>query len=291
MKLNLDGIGVEFTKPDAVVAHSSLVLYGMPGSGKTTLAASAVEVPELRDVLVLDFENSTASVADKYGDHPNLDVVQLRDWAQSVRTIEAVLTQEHQYKTVVLDPVNGFAQFYLIEMRRRVARKTELSAKARLTPRESAELAALNKVKVPDNVNNSMGDPGITEADYGALGIEMTALMARLNAAPFFVILNTHADNYSSRTQTREVLRPDMPGNVGRKVMTQKPHVVGFMDIVEGKTPEGKTVEGHRIRFKPGKVGSLPFEAKSRVGLREQIINPTMADLWEAMNANKQHAN
>lgn len=290
MKLDLGGIGVEFTKPQSVLAHASLVFYGMPGCGKTTLSASAVEVPELRDVLLLDFENSSAAVADKYGDHPNLDVVQLRNWTQAVRTIEAVLTQEHQYKTVILDPVNGFAQFYLIEMRRRVARKTELSAKSRLTPRESAELAALSKVKVPDNVNNSMGDPGITEADYGALGIELTALMARLNAAPFLVILNTHADNYSSRTQTREILRPDMPGNVGRKVMTQKPHVVGFMDVIEGKNKDGEAVTGHRIRFKPGKVGSLPFEAKSRVGLSEQIINPTMADLWEAMNTSK-HAN
>lgn len=285
MKLDLSGLGVEFTKPQALVSQASIVLYGMPGSGKTTLAASAVEVPELAPVLILDFENSTAAVAEKYGEHPDIDVVQIRTWAQAVKILDRILTTEHQYKTVVIDPVNGMIQLLQLEMRNRVARKIELGEKARRTPAEEAEFKALSKVNVPDRSNNSMGEPGTTEADYGVIGNEVTSLMARLNAAPFLAILNTHADNYSSRTQTREILRPDMPGNVGRKVMTQKPHVVGFMDSQTAMV-DGKVREAFRIQFRPGKVGSLPFEAKSRVGLRDEIINPTMSDLWEAMNSN-----
>ena len=285
MKLNLDGLGVEFTKPQALVSQASIVLYGMPGCGKTTLAASAVDVPELRDVLILDFENSSAAVAEKYGEHPNLDVVQLRDWKKATQVLDLVLTTPHQYKTVVIDPVNGLMQLLQIEMKRRVSRKIELSAKAKLTAREGAELKALAKVNIPSATNNSMGEPGTTEADYGLIGNEATHLMARLNAAPFLVIMNTHADQYSSRTQPREILRPDMPGNVGRKVVTQKPHVVGFMDSQTAMV-DGEMREAFRIQFRPGKVGSLPFEAKSRVGLRDEIINPTMSDLWEAMNNN-----
>lgn len=285
MKLDLSGLGVEFTKPQALVSQASIVLYGMPGSGKTTLAASAVEVPELAPVLILDFENSTAAVAEKYGEHPDIDVVQIRTWAQAVKILDRILSTEHQYKTVVIDPVNGMIQLLQLEMRNRVARKIELGEKARRTPAEEAEFKALSKVNVPDRSNNSMGEPGTTEADYGVIGNEVTSLMARLNAAPFLAILNTHADNYSSRTQTREILRPDMPGNVGRKVMTQKPHVVGFMDSQTAMV-DGKVREAFRIQFRPGKVGSLPFEAKSRVGLRDEIINPTMSDLWEAMNNN-----
>lgn len=285
MKLDLSGLGVEFTKPQALVSQASIVLYGMPGCGKTTLAASAVDVPELRDVLILDFENSSAAVAEKYGEHPNLDVVQLRDWKKATQVLDMVLTTPHQYKTVVIDPVNGLMQLLQIEMKRRVSRKIELSGKAKLTPRESAELKALAKVNIPSATNNSMGEPGTTEADYGLIGNEATHLMARLNAAPFLVIMNTHADQYSSRTQPREILRPDMPGNVGRKVVTQKPHVVGFMDSQTAMV-DGEMREAFRIQFRPGKVGSLPFEAKSRVGLRDEIINPTMSDLWEAMNNN-----
>jgi hypothetical protein len=285
MKLDLSGLGVEFTKPQALVSQASIVLYGMPGSGKTTLAASAVEVPELAPVLILDFENSTAAVAEKYGEHPDIDVIQIRTWAQAVKVLDRILTTEHQYKTVVIDPVNGMIQLLQLEMRNRVARKIELGEKARRTPAEEAEFKALSKVNVPDRSNNSMGEPGTTEADYGVIGNEVTSLMARLNSAPFLAILNTHADNYSSRTQTREILRPDMPGNVGRKVMTQKPHVVGFMDSQTAMV-DGKVREAFRIQFRPGKVGSLPFEAKGRVGLRDEIINPTMSDLWEAMNSN-----
>jgi hypothetical protein len=285
VKLDLSDLGVEFTKPKALLSQASIVLYGMPGCGKTTLAATAVDVPELRDVLILDFENSTAAVAEKYGEHPNLDVVQLRDWSTSVRVLSKVLAGGHQYKTVVLDPINGLIQQLQVEMKRRVSRKVELSEKTRRSSVEEAELKALSKVNVPDRSNNSMGDPGTTEADYGVIGNEVTSLMARLNAAPFLAIMTTHADNYSSRTQTREILRPDMPGNVGRKVMTQKPHVVGFMDNQTAMV-DGKVREAFRIQFRPGKVGSLPFEAKSRVGLRDEIINPTMSDLWEAMNSN-----
>jgi hypothetical protein len=284
MKLDLSGLGVEFTKPQALVSQASIVLYGMPGSGKTTLAASAVEVPELAPVLILDFENSTAAVAEKYGEHPDIDVIQIRTWAQAVKVLDRILTTEHQYKTVVIDPVNGMIQLLQLEMRNRVARKIELGEKARRTPAEEAEFKALSKVNVPDRSNNSMGEPGTTEADYGVIGNEVTSLMARLNSAPLLAILNTHADNYSSRTQTREILRPDMPGNVGRKVMTQKPHVVGFMDSQTAMV-DGKVREAFRIQFRPGKVGSLPFEAKGRVGLRDEIINPTMSDLWEAMNS------
>jgi hypothetical protein len=285
MKLDLSGLGVEFTKPQALVSQASIVLYGMPGSGKTTLAASAVEVPELAPVLILDFENSTAAVAEKYGEHPDIDVIQIRTWAQAVKVLDRILTTEHQYKTVVIDPVNGMIQLLQLEMRNRVARKIELGEKARRTPAEEAEFKALSKVNVPDRSNNSMGEPGTTEADYGVIGNEVTSLMARLNSAPFLAIMTTHADNYSSRTQTREILRPDMPGNVGRKVLTQKPHVVGFMDNQTAMV-DGKVREAFRIQFRPGKVGSLPFEAKGRVGLRDEIINPTMSDLWEAMNSN-----
>lgn len=285
MKLDLSDLGVEFTKPKLLLNQASIVLYGMPGCGKTTLAATAVDVPELRDVLILDFENSTAAVAKKYGEHPNLDVVQLRDWSTSVRVLNKVLAGGHQYKTVVLDPINGLIQQLQVEMKRRVSRKIELSEKSRRSSAEEAELKALRKVNVPDRSNNSMGDPGTTEADYGVIGYEVTSLVARLNAAPFLAIMNTHADDYSSRTQPREILRPDMPGNVGRKVMTQKPHVVGFMDS-QTAVVDGEVREAFRIQFRPGKVGSLPFEAKSRVGLRDEIINPTMSDLWEAMSSN-----
>lgn len=284
MGLNLDGLGVQITKPEAMLSQASMVFYGLPGSGKTTLAASAVEVAELSPVLVLDFENSSAAVAAKYGDHPNLDVIQLRTWAQSVKTIDAVLQQDHGYKTVIVDPVNGLLQMCQIAMRDQVRRKIELLSKPKPTPKESAQLKALSRVKVPDAANNSMGDVGTTEADYGVIGNEAISLMARMNAAPFLVIMNTHADEYSSRTQTREILRPDMPGKVGRRVMTQKPHVVGFMDIVDGKDGDGKPVTAHRIQFKAGKVGSLPFEAKSRLGLEKPFINPTMPILWDAMN-------
>src|SRR5690554_3790531 len=105
MDLDLSDLGLEITKPKAGLETASVLFYGPIGCGKTTLASTVVEVAELSPVLVVDFENSTASIADKYGDHPDLDVIQVRDWKKAESLIETLCTKPHKYKTIIIDPM------------------------------------------------------------------------------------------------------------------------------------------------------------------------------------------
>lgn len=57
----------------------SVCIYGGPGTGKTTLAASAVEVPDMNPVLHLNIENGTQSVSSVY---PDLEIIDIDRFKQ-----------------------------------------------------------------------------------------------------------------------------------------------------------------------------------------------------------------
>lgn len=53
--------------------------YGKVGVGKTRLAASAEEIPEFRDVLLIDAEAGTVSLQDT---NPTIPTITIEDWSQ-----------------------------------------------------------------------------------------------------------------------------------------------------------------------------------------------------------------
>jgi hypothetical protein len=92
------------TRMDAttdVVPPRRILIYGDSGCGKTRLIGSAQKVPELADVLVLDLDKGTATLAGTA-----VSAVPART-AQDVESVLWLLKQGHpsvaQFKTVVLD--------------------------------------------------------------------------------------------------------------------------------------------------------------------------------------------
>ena len=85
----------------------SVCIYGGPGTGKTTLAASAIEVPDMNPVLHLNIENGTQSVKDIY---PDLEIIDIERFKQ-LQTVYDALYQGQDfdaqtcagYRTVILD--------------------------------------------------------------------------------------------------------------------------------------------------------------------------------------------
>lgn len=293
LKLDFTDLGLEFTTPDAMVPESAMTLYGAPGSWKTTIAASAVEVPELCPVLYLDAENSTASVAAKYGEHPQLDVLQLRSWTHAVAVLKRVAEQRHKYKTVVVDPINTLSHYLQIHMIRRVEEKRALARipSNKLTPEQRLRVEELAAVKVQDNVNNSLGEATTSLPDYGVIGTKFTEIIYGLTAAPFFTIFVTHATDKVNDKTKQVYTRPDMAGSVGADRLRQKPHVVAFTQLKQDK--EGK--ERCIMHFKGGlgHINGVPFEAKERLGgvLGDYMVDPTMPKLWSMMNQGKEAEN
>lgn len=80
--------------------HMSILVYGDVGVGKTRLAGSADDVPELRPVLVIDAEGGTFTLRNTY---PNCDVIRVTSWDQLQTVFNELHAGVHDYRTVVID--------------------------------------------------------------------------------------------------------------------------------------------------------------------------------------------
>lgn len=81
----------------------NLLLYGSPGVGKTTLAATAQDSPHGRKVLVIDVEGGTRSIADRH----DIDVIQPVNFDEVRDIFEWIVTDDtHEYRTFVIDTVS-----------------------------------------------------------------------------------------------------------------------------------------------------------------------------------------
>ena len=85
----------------------SLCIYGGSGAGKTTLAASSMDVPDMNPVLHLNIENGTQSIKDIYPDLEILDIARFKQ-------LQAVYDELYRgqdfdtqtcagYRTIILD--------------------------------------------------------------------------------------------------------------------------------------------------------------------------------------------
>lgn len=90
------------------MAFINLLVYGDPGVGKTVLAASADKVPEMRPVIFIDIEGGTFSIRERY---PEVKVVRVESWDDMQSIYDALLMEDHGYRTVVLDSLTEIQKF------------------------------------------------------------------------------------------------------------------------------------------------------------------------------------
>jgi phage nucleotide-binding protein len=84
----------------------NMVLFGVPGCGKTTLAASAQDSPHGRNVLFIDVEGGTRSIADR----ANIDVIRPESIADVQELYHWLIDMsdvgQEPYKTIVIDTIS-----------------------------------------------------------------------------------------------------------------------------------------------------------------------------------------
>ena len=78
------------------------MIYGMPGVGKTVLAASAQRVPDMSPVLFIDVDKGTMSIRDEDG---AIDLLEIDSWNQVTPALGVLQRGKHKYKTLVLDSI------------------------------------------------------------------------------------------------------------------------------------------------------------------------------------------
>lgn len=91
---------VPVTKPRRPDDSFTMLFYGPPKVGKTLLAGTAADVPELGPVLLLALEDGSSVLAENY---PDMDVVVLEDYPTAAKVIDALTSGQTQYRTVIVD--------------------------------------------------------------------------------------------------------------------------------------------------------------------------------------------
>lgn len=292
MRLDLSDLGVEVIKPGQVPALSSFTIFGPPGCGKTTLACSAVEVDDLTPVLVLDFEDSAAAVNDKYPDHPDIDIVPLRTWAHARDVIRRVLSTDHGYRTIVLDPINGLSRLLQIHMNQRVETKRRLMQACELGQISATDLKRrlteqnLVAVKVPEATNNSLGEASTTQADYGVIGTKLLEIVQGFVQQPALAVFVTHTKVKKNDKGQSVAIGPDMAGSMAGEELERKPGLVGLMQMHTSQDKGGNVAESTTIAFHSGHLQGLPYMAKRRGRVPARLDNPTMAMIHAHVTGN-----
>lgn len=88
--------------------YLNILVYGESGVGKTALGGSADDVPDLRPVLVVDFEGGTESLVRR---NPEVDQVRVTTWDEMQKVYDELLRGKHGYQTVMLDSLTEVQKF------------------------------------------------------------------------------------------------------------------------------------------------------------------------------------
>lgn len=92
----------QITKIEETLSFLKLLVYGASGIGKTFLAGSAQDVPEMGRVLYCDVEGGITTLRGR----KDLDVVRITQYEQIIEVAKYMQQNPDVYATLVIDPLN-----------------------------------------------------------------------------------------------------------------------------------------------------------------------------------------
>ena len=237
---------------DTVSSHMNTLLYGWPGVGKTSLAGEAADIPEMRDVLFLNFEGGLVSLAHR----TDIKAVDIR----SIADLEAAFwkLQRGEYKgvrTVVID---------------------------NLTEMQTLSLETIASARVE---RKGTGDRDqLFMEDYGKSTAQLRRLMRWFRDLPIHVIMTAHPkaivvgqENVPAPLRTPSMIKPSLTDKLSDSVM-------GYVDFVWYyfiRETDGKT-ERVLVTRKKGVVEAKTRGHRFSEALGDGIIvNPTLSGLFK----------
>lgn len=251
--------------PQMFMSKMNILIYGDPGSGKTHLAGTAQDVPEMADVHVFNIDGGIMTLASR-GDIHATDIHSVNELEEELFKISNGDPKYANTKTVVIDNI------------------TELQTLAleSITTAEYANRRKKNKDYTIDEVYLE---------DYGVAGKRLARILRGFRDLPIHVVYIAHRkDKMRQGTNTLEESKPNLTDKLGTAIM-------GYMDFVwylytadeiTGDEETGYQSETHRyLLTQPmnnfaAKTRGADFAA--RIGA--VIKDPNMVDIMSEYNNN-----
>jgi hypothetical protein len=100
--------GIRLERVHEIEPNFNMLLYGRSGVGKTWLAGSAFDVPEMKRVLYIDVEGGTLTLRK---DFPQIDVARVKTWKDVQAIYDELYAGGHGFSTVILDSLTEIQKF------------------------------------------------------------------------------------------------------------------------------------------------------------------------------------
>ena len=237
-------------KASEVGEPRSILFFGPPKRGKSTCAASIVEVPGYERTLVIDVEGGAAAISQHY---PTVDVIEVRTAEDFDGIVTALVNGE------LVEPTSG-------EPYQCVIIDTLDKAQERKLDWFEKQPEAYTKSGAKDTLYK-----------WGAIKAWMTRLADALHMAPFLTIFVAHVMD-DKNEKTGIVTQTVAIGGSAKQTFPATPDLVGYYDIDRVKE-NGKMVSIRTVDFTvtDKRVTGQRYADK----LDGKLAEPTMKKIYE----------
>lgn len=251
--------GYTITK-DMFAAKMNILIYGEPGSGKTYLAGTAQDVPEMANIHVFNVDGGIMTLAER-GDIRATNIRSVDDLEKEL--YRAANPKDEKYKDVRTIVIDNLSELQILSLEEKTRREFEKRRKN-------------DKQYTIDNVYVE---------DYGESTKQLARVLRSYRDLPIHVIYTAHKkDKMRKGTQILEESKPNLTDKLCTSVM-------GYMDMVwylytqdevEGNEEETRTITNRYLLTQP--VNNYHAKTRGDKFPRELGIvvkNPTFSDIWQ----------
>lgn len=171
-KKGLNGVTIQIQRVRPGDLKLNLLLYGLPGVGKTTLALQANDHPAMAPALVLNLEGGLLSVASR-GDVDEVPIRSTREFEDALIALANKQGDFAKYRTVIIDSGSELAK-------RSLSEKTKLNTERQLRRKTEAERAKDDRT-----------EDDIQIEDYGKMTAQMRRLFTMARDLPVHTIVTS----------------------------------------------------------------------------------------------------
>ena len=285
---NVAAQAFKISSMDDEFQYLTMLVYGVPGSGKTTLCATAADVDDMADVLMIDIESGKLTIKNnaRIKNKGRIDAIRVTSYKQ--------LAEVHKFLQAhcrLRDSKSPDAETKLRALQAKFMEcKPEDIKKVRryhtviidsLSELDALCIYELLGLSTDMDLSEAMDDGEMEVAqfaEYKKNNQIMQLIVRAYRDLPINALFTCHVA--SQQNDLKQIFySPSLTGKLKNQVQGFV-DLVGYLRVAELK--EGQSEAPRRMYFQP--VGK--FDAKTRLANLDgsYFDNPTMADIWDAVN-------